>query len=358
MKYKKKILILLSVILFFVLLYHLFFIGQYFYLRHKGLSSIESCRQKYDEICSLDEKVYDINEDYYLMHHLILPELLLYKGIYNNKPLTFVSQNCPINYIFPEEILNASDYVFSYGIGDRMYWEEITSQYYKKPMYAFDCGVRFKKSDIKSNYLTFCSECIGTDEFVLYNQTSSGEIHSVGSKLKELGITDKKVYLRFGIPEIHKIMPDVLKNKDNITGITFLTDFWHPAYIIDTMEMLKQLNEDFVLVSRNFLYTINKDLKDGKIKYTKGDWSIMLDLTYVNKNMLDSYYLPFNQSNYDNGKPSCYIGFHVDAYRKDGILKNVDKYNKTPGYYKYTNISWIVVMHQKMRNFYNKYIRS
>lgn len=355
MKYKRIIINLLLIILSLVVIYYLFYIGQYFYMRYKGISQIDECYKKYNEICSIDRKVYEVNNDYYLMHHLILPNLLLYKVKYKNKPLTFITQNMPINYIFPEEILKDTDYIFSYGIADRMYWEEIVSQYYKKPTYAFDCGVRFKESDIKSEYLTFCSECIGTDEFILYDQKSSGKVHSIGSKINELGIKDKKIYLRFGIPELHRIMPDVLKNSDNITVITFLLDFWSPSYIVNTMKMLEMLNEDFVLVSRNFLYTRDEKLKNGKIKYTDGEWSIMLDLTYVNKKLLDEYYIPLNQSSYKNGKPDSYIAFNVESYRKDGILKNVDKNNKTTGYYKENNISPIVVIHQRIRNVIKKY---
>ncbi|MGM9993667.1 MAG: hypothetical protein ACI37R_02945 [Candidatus Avigastranaerophilus sp.] len=354
MKYNKIIITIISAALFLTVLYFIFYTGQYFYLRHKAMGHIDEVYKKYNDICSIDRKVYPVNEDYYLMHHLILPELLLYDAKYNNKPLTYITQSNPIHYTFPEEILKASDYIFSYGVDDRMYWEEIISEYYKKPVYAFDCGVNFPESAIKSRYLTFCSECIGTDEFILYNQISSGKIHSVRSKLEELNIQDKKVYLRFGIPELHRVMPDVLKSKDNITGITFLIDLWSPSYIIETLKMLEMINKDFVLVSRNFLYPRDEKLQNGKIKYTDGNWSIMLDLTFVNKNMLSDYYLPYNQSSYKHGLPESYISFHVKSYRKDGILKNVDKYNHTVGYYKYNNISPIVVLHKKISRLLNK----
>lgn len=358
MKYKKIAILAIIFILFVSIIYLIFYIGEYFYLRHKNFQKIDDCRVKYNEICSLDEKVYDIDDCYYAMHHLILPELLLYEVKYKNKPLTFVTQDNPINYIIPEEIIKDSDYIFSYGIGDRMYWEEIISKYYQKPTYAFDCGVNFPKSYVKSEYLTFCSECIGTDEYILYNQKSSGKVHSVRSKMEELGIQDKKVYLRFGIPEIHRIMPDVLKYKDNITGMTFLLDFWSPAYIADTMKMIDEINKDFVLVSRNISYITDEKLKKGNIKYTDGNWSIMMNFTFVNKNLLDDYYIPLDQSSYKHGIPKSYISFHVKSYRKEGILKNVAKYEHTTGFYKYTNISPIVVIHEKMRQLYNKLRKS
>ena len=229
-----------------------------------------------------------------------------------------------------------------------MYWEEMISKYYKKPTYAFDCGVRYKDSDIKSEYLTFCSECIGTDAFIFSDQISSGKIHTLKSKINELGIQDKKIYLRFEIPQLQKIIPEVIENKDNITGITIIRDYWSPLDIIETLELLKLLNKDFALVSRNFLYARDKKLKDGKLKYTDGSWSIMVELTYVNKNILDEYYIPLDQSNYKNGKPSSYISMHLKSYKQDRKLKNVSKNKGSAGYYKYNNISPIVVIHKKI----------
>ena len=323
-------------------------------MRQKAVSYIDECIEKYSNKNKFEYKQYEIDKDYYTMHHLILPELLLYKVKYKNKPLTFVTQNMPINFIIPEEIIEDTDYIFSYGIGDRMYWEEMISKYYKKPTYAFDCGVRFKDSDTKSEYLTFCSECIGTDEHISKGQVSSGKIHTLESKINELGLQNKKIYLRFGIPELQRFIPDVLNSTDNIIGISFLTDFTNPAYIVKIKEMLELLNKDFVLVSRNFLYTRDERLNNGKIKYTAGKWSIMLDLTYVNKSVLDEYYIPLNQTNYENGKPKSYISFHLESYRKKGILKNVIKSDGKTGYYKENNISPIVVIHQRIKNILEK----
>ena len=288
------------------------------------------------------------------MYNLILPDILLYKVKYKNKPLTFVIQNFPISFVFPEEILQDSDYIFSYGIGYIKYWEEIISEYYKKTIYAFDCGVDLKESDIMSKHLIFCRECIGTDKHIYSNWISSGQVHTLKSKLKELGMEDKKIYLRFGIQGLYDVMPEVLDNKDNITGISFMVELITAKDIVKIMKILKMLNKDFILVSRNYMYARDDKLRNGKIKYTDGNWSIMMALTYVNKDLLDEYYIPLDQSNYKNGKPEKYISFNVKSYKEDGILKSVGKHNSSTGYYKYNNISPIIVLHRKIMNLYKR----
>ena len=59
MKYKKVIIIFVSIILFIVILYCLFYVGQYIYLRNKGLSVISKVIIKDIEI-----KENQINQDY------------------------------------------------------------------------------------------------------------------------------------------------------------------------------------------------------------------------------------------------------------------------------------------------------
>jgi len=229
------------------------------------------------------------------MYNLLLPRLIIYKAYNNFKPLKLLIETWN-PYIVPEIALEKADAIIGYGAGYEIQFEDHFSMLYDKPAYAFDCGVQGVKFNSKKCH--FESECIGTDEFILHEkgQVSSGKMHSFENKLKQLNLTDKKVYLKMDIAGAEsEVIPDILKFKDNITGISLVIHYKSSKDIIEDTKILKMLERDFVLIARNNHHVetyINTNCKYCDYKIAKA-----ITLSYINKNLVDFKYIPFNQNN-------------------------------------------------------------
>ena len=291
---RKNFLILLSVatILIFGFVFSLYDVYKKI---NPSQEYINTCYYKHKNVYSITEEFTPGNDGCYQnLFTSILPKLLIYGAEYKNNDLSLF--NVDNLYTIPEQLVRDANMVLTWGVGyDAEFEKWIAQKYPQKRIYSFDCGL--KKTEINQFNriylnLKFKSECIGTDEYLILGYKSSGKIHSFEQKIRELNLQDKKVYLKLGIPEVHKYMDDILKYKDNILGFSIVVDFWSPRYIIDSSLMFDKINKDFVLIARNPYGIHSVD-----IEYALDNWASIVSLVYVNKNIVKKSEILFDQNN-------------------------------------------------------------
>lgn len=353
----KKKLIITSIIIFLIILlilitaiYYSIKIFEYKKYTSKSYKMIPYC-QIYDNTgYFISESVsYGNYECFEKMYHLLLPKLLVYKAIKNNKSLNDIYKVSNAFSILDNSIIS-SDAILSWGIGEEneVAFEEFLATRYKIPIYLFDCGTEQETIDrlstrykVENKNICIQNECIGTDKYLVNGAKSSHKIHTFSQKLKELNLQDKKVYIKLGIPEPQEYIEDILKNKDNITAISVVVDMWSSKHCIDLLKLFNALNNDFALISRNPISKENSSSKRinhnmdtiyPKIKYINSKNAFHYSLLYVNKKYIDSSYLPLNQNNQKTGNAinitinhsfsNLIIDPTVVMYEKIKILKN------------------------------------
>jgi len=352
---KKKIIKIITVLTtsFLIIVLLAFFISSYFYLNDikKSEKDIQKCYLQDQAIYSISEEFHPgPNACYENMLKLLYPKLLIHKVKYKNKPLGIINTD-KIFYV-DKSALDKADAVLSYGVGRFEYEQENTfeieiSKITKNTVYAFDCGLKKEELDELNkfaNNLNYIDECIGTDDYLMYGNKSSGKLHTLEQKLEELKLKDKKVYLKFGIPEPHLYADDILKNKDNIVGMTIAIDFWSPRYIIETINFLNKLEKDFVIVSCRYFYMFNPYFYEklfignhGDYDYN-GNYKILnyfgflnhpISISLVNKNLIKKDSIYWNQKNNpaDNFLNPIigFRGFQIILFEK---IKNIKNYLK------------------------------
>ena len=293
-------------------------------LTKEAQSYISYCSEKY-KYTKIPPIKYSPGNDgcYEKMYQLLLPELLIYKAKYKGKPLDIhcIAQMYPV----PYQVIKDSDVILSWGLGDYddIEFENNVLRLYKIPVYAFDCGITDK--DVKRYYnkigsknLHIQRECLNSDKYIdITHQISSKKIHSFGQKIEELNLKNKKISLKLGIPEVCEYIDDILKYKN----------LFSPLFIVDNTTLTKKLNKDFILVSRHHSENIPK-IEKRKIKYFNSMTDKKITLVYVNKNILDNYYMPINQEDkiskqiYNTKLPKNKIDSIVVLYKKFKDIKH------------------------------------
>ena len=112
-------------------------------------------------------------------------------------------------------------------------------------------------------------------------------------QLKELKLEDKKIYVKIneGISEVD-VIPEIIEHYKHITGISFMIRLYNSNQIIELEKLLKQIEKNFILVSRTEL----SDKKYCDCDYKNKDLATVISLTYINKEYADKKNLPFKQS--------------------------------------------------------------
>ena len=276
---------ILFAIFLFCILYISYYCIDYFLYYKNSIKNIKSCEQSQDDYW--DEKC-EKDSCYIKMYNLLLPKLLTYSAKINSQPIkTRMYYPC---YVLSDIALEKADALIGYGVFFDALAEEQFVYEYDKPAYAFDCGIPFFKTRHKK--CIFESSCIGTDDFILKeeNQNSSGNIHSFGQKLKELGFENKKVFIKMDIAGAEtEVLPDILKYSDNITGMSITFRLTDTKKIIKSFDILDSINEDFILIARANHFSENH--KEKKSKYLNGEIPAVIVLSYINKNLIDEYSL-------------------------------------------------------------------
>lgn len=227
----------------------------------------------------------------------MIAELLkIYTTYDKNGPVKLVrlGKDYDGGYVVPVTSLNESEVLLGYGIDNDISFEEQFSELYNKKSYAFDCGI--SSISIKNKLCKFISECIATDQFLYTNQQQliNKKISSFEQQLNNLKLHNKKLFIKIDIEGAeYMALPQILNyDVKNITGMVVEIHFIFDDHIKNTINLLRNINKNFLLIhvhgnnySSNFFTT----------KKAKGKIPRVLELTYINKLLINKYKLSNNQ---------------------------------------------------------------
>jgi hypothetical protein len=226
-----------------------------------------------------------------------LKELVRYLRVYSaydeNGPLVLrrMGRDYDGGYVVAEKSLQKADALLGYGIADDISFEEAFCDLYKKPAYGFDGGIEGIKSHNK--LFTFMKECISSNKFLYGGEQPSVKISTFPQQLDRLKLKNKKVFIKMDIEGAEfEAFPDILPYHQNITGIAFEMHFKSLENLKKAIALLSDLEKEFILihVHGNNACGSGFSTKDvrGKVRY-------MLELTYINKNLVTTFELSKNQ---------------------------------------------------------------
>ncbi len=248
------------------------------------------------EACYIIENRRMISELNSFSHQKIFDEiasmLVVYDAKVKDNSLKFVrlGKDNDGGYVVPVIALESADVLMGYGIADDISFEREFSQRFDKPSFGFDCGVQnINTGDSRCH---FFSECIGMSDYLYEEQASSGHISFFHEQLLRLGLVDKKIFIKMDIEGAEfEVMDDILKNAQNITGIAI--EIHIPRNNPErALNVLSSINRHFVLVH---LHGNNFSGSYFKTKYSSRSIPKVLELTYINKNLLSFYKISKNQ---------------------------------------------------------------
>lgn len=215
--------------------------------------------------------------------------------VFNNGreiPLIRLGREGDGGYLVSKEAITNADVLLGYGVQDDISFEEDFSKTYNKPSYGFDCGSKEIKTTTPLTH--FISECIATDKF-LYNSTSSMKVSSFSQQIKNLNLEDKKIFIKMDIEgSEYEALPEIISNSDNITGIVMelhLVEEVENSFN-KALELVKSLNEKFYLVN---IHGNNCGWETFTSKNLKGRMPRLLELSYINKNLVSKANIDPNQ---------------------------------------------------------------
>eukprot|EP00833_Pecoramyces_ruminatium_P000635 jgi/Orpsp1_1/1174667/evm.model.c7180000050909.1 len=190
-------------------------------------------------------------------------------------------------YVIPLVALEASDVLMGYGINDDISFEREFSHRYNKTSYGFDCGV--KNIETGDPNCHFFSECIGTSKYLYKSQTSSGKISTFSEQRQRFNLINKKYFIKMDIEGAEfSVMNDILKYSNDITGIAIEIHMNRAKSREKMLNLLTSLDENFVLIHLHGCNCYNPKPEYYKIPP-------LIQFTYVNKNLIDSYQISKNQ---------------------------------------------------------------
>ena len=325
----KKIIVCLASFFLVLFIVCFYFVFDYLFTQRNNKTQIAYCLY------------HDTDRCHSQMFELLLPKILVNDAYIDGKRIEFIKMDYTSR-IDSMYALSNSDVLLGYGVGDEISYEERYAELFDKHSYAFDCGVPFFKPNQEK--CSFSSECIASDKFLIFDhlftnkmQVSSGKVHSLEQKLKELNLSNKSVFIKMDIAEADIVgIPEIINNSDNILGFNIAVFLGTPADIIKRLALFDKLNEKFVLVSRTML-PYNDRLFPYEIdsKYYNGGFcNGYVYFSYVNKKILDSYNIALFQD--------------TDNFIKKNVIYSL--YSKSNGL-SYDNISIIVTLIERIRQF-------
>jgi len=243
--------------------------------------------------------LWNLNNDTVNKPEVINEELVKFLKVYSaydqDGPLQLVrhgSQNDG-GYVVPVKAFKSADVLLGYGIATDNFFEDSFSQIYNKPSYGFDCGIDHIHS--KSPLFTFVSQCIGSDRWLYGGQKSSRKISSFSQQIDNLGLKNKKVFVKVDIEGAeYDAFESILEHYANITGIVLEIHFSKTEANIRVLKLLNDLDKHFVLLHVHG----NNCCLDSWISTTNsiGKIPTVIELTYINKALVTKYHLAENQA--------------------------------------------------------------
>lgn len=274
---KKKFFYFFITFLFVVLLCFISVFVAYFHRQNENKSMISYCSKNNTDDC------------YTRMFEILLPKMLVNKVWIDGAEINLISidWSSRVDSVYA---LKKSDALMGYGVQDEVCFENSYSNMFNKTSYTFDCGLA--TFDTGDDRVKFYSECIASDKFLIENQLSTGNVHTLEQKLKQLNLWDKKVFVKMDVAEADVVaLPEIINNADKITGFNIALHIRNSNAITERLPILDLINEKFVLVSRNSLY-VDDNFRDKLInsKYYKGTITDgIMYLSYINKDLVDKY---------------------------------------------------------------------
>lgn len=223
----------------------------------------------------------------------IVPYLKVYSVQDQNGPLILkrVGRDYDGGYVVAEKSLQMADVLLGYGIADDPSFEEAFSTLYGKPSYGFDGGATNIKSNTK--LFRFFQECISSDRFLYGHQTSSGKVSTFSQQIERLNLKDKKIFIKMDIEGAeYDAFPDILPYHKQITGIALELHFKSLESIKKALDLLAHLDKNFLLIH---LHANNACGGGFSTKNVSGKIRYMLELTYINKNLVTQFEISKNQ---------------------------------------------------------------
>lgn len=221
--------------------------------------------------------------------------LKVYTAYDQNGPLKLVRHGKTYDggYVTAVKAFEEADVLLGYGIDLDNSFEDQFSIIYNKPSYGFDCGI--EHIDSKSNLFTLVRECIGSDAFLYNISNTNGKISSFEQQLDKLKLRDKKIFIKMDIEGAeYDAFPGIIKNKNNITGITLEIHFTDLESTKKALSLLKQLDKDFVLIH---VHGNNCCVHSGFATVNSiGVIPNVIELSYINRSLVTHVELSADQS--------------------------------------------------------------
>ncbi len=225
----------------------------------------------------------------------VLVDMLKVSSAYDSKGAIILSRVGRANdggYITSDKALKTADVLLGYGIATDQSFEEEFSSKYNKRSYGFDCGLSGVSST--SKLFTFVNECIGTDKFLYTRNSSSQKITSFSTQLKNLNLTDKKIFIKMDIEGAeYEAFDDIHKHHANITGIVLELHVYNTEILDKAITLLRELDKNFVLIhvhgnnaASKFSFMTNNS--SGRIPK-------VVELSYIHKSLVTTYKLSSDQ---------------------------------------------------------------
>lgn len=196
-------------------------------------------------------------------------------------------------YVVPLKAFQKADALMGYGIADDISFEESFSDTFQKPSYGFDGGAASPK--IKNPLCRFVPECLGTNAFLYKGQKATQTASSFSEQLERFQLKDKKVFLKVDIEGAeYEVFADILSHAPNITGLVLeIHSLEKAAFVRKAIHLLEEIEKNFVLVHIHGNNCSPHRWRSFQVK--SGELSSIMELTYINKNLLSGHSLSLQQ---------------------------------------------------------------
>jgi hypothetical protein len=220
----------------------------------------------------------------------IVDLLKTYQPFFKNEPISLVrlGKNYDGGYVIPHLAMERADVLLGYGISDDISFEEFAAEIYGVHSFGFDgtCPQINPKSD----------RCV----FIPYNiESKVSSAHSqfpsltFEEQLKMFNLQNKKMFIKMDIEGgEYNSLPEILDHQKNITGIVLEIHFCANNEISKALELMQTINNNFILVH---VHGNNYCTDFFKTSMSKGLITRVLELTYINRNLVDYYELSSSQ---------------------------------------------------------------